>query len=58
MIMPSFKCKDIGMECPFEAEAENEAELLKKIAAHAKEAHNMEQIAPDVLMKVKNAIKS
>lgn len=56
--MPSFKCKDIGMECPFEAEAENEAELLKKIAAHAKEAHNMEQIAPDVLMKVKNAIKS
>ena len=36
--MPSFKCSDTGMACPFQASAPNEAELMKKIAKHAKEA--------------------
>ena len=55
--MPSFKCKDIGMDCAFEATAETEDELMKKIAEHASEAHNMKTIPPDVMEKVKDAIK-
>ena len=55
--MPSFRCKDIGMRCEFEATAKNEDELVKKIAEHAREAHNMETIPPDVMAKVKKAIK-
>ena len=55
--MPSFKCKDIGMACPFEASDANEEELLKKIAEHAKSAHQMPVIPPDVMAKVKTAIK-
>ena len=56
-VMPSFRCKDIGMVCDFEATAETEDELMKKIAEHAREAHNMETIPPDVMEKVKKAIK-
>jgi len=55
--MPSFKCKDIGMDCDFEATAETEDELMKKIAEHAAEKHGMQTIPPDMLDKVKAVIK-
>jgi predicted small metal-binding protein len=55
--MPSFKCKDIGMDCPFEASAPTEDELMKKIAQHAKEAHGMETVPPETMEKIKKAIK-
>ncbi|MDD1717996.1 MAG: DUF1059 domain-containing protein [Methanoregulaceae archaeon] len=48
---------DIGMDCPFKAEAPTEAELLKKIAEHAKTAHKMAVVPPDMMMKIKNAIR-
>ena len=55
--MPSFVCKDTGMNCPFTANAPAEAELMKKIAAHAKSAHKLDPIPPDVMARVKAAIK-
>ncbi len=55
--MPSFVCKDIGMDCPFKADAPTEAELMKKIADHAKSVHMMDKVPPDVLVKIKKAIK-
>jgi predicted small metal-binding protein len=55
--MPSFKCKDIGMECSFTAQANTEDELMKKIATHASSAHGMDTVPSDVMMKIKQAIK-
>jgi predicted small metal-binding protein len=55
--MPKFKCKDIGMDCSFKTKAKTEAELMKQIAAHAKEAHKLDPIPGEVLEKVKKAIK-
>ena len=55
--MPSFRCRDICTSCGFEATAKTEDELLKKIAEHARKAHNMKTISPDVMKKVKNTIK-
>ena len=55
--MPSFKCSDTGMVCPFETSAATETELMTKIAKHASEAHGMKTITPDVMEKVKKAIK-
>jgi len=55
--MPSFACKDIGMACEFRTSAPTEAELMKKIAEHAKSAHRMENVPPDVMAKIKQAIK-
>ena len=56
--MPSFRCRDIGVSCEFEATAKTEDELMKKIAEHARKAHNMKTIPPDVMAKVKKTIKS
>mgnify|MGYP001605030415 CR=1 FL=1 len=55
--MPSFKRKDMGMECKFEASAKTEAELMTKIADHAAKAHNMKAIPADMMEKVKKVIK-
>ena len=55
--MPSFKCRDIGMSCGFQATAKTEDELMKMIAQHASKAHNMKPVPPDVMVKVKKAIK-
>ena len=55
--MPSFACKDIGMNCEFKTTAPTEAELMKKIAEHAKSAHKIETIPADLMVKIKKAIK-
>lgn len=55
--MPSFKCVDIGMKCPFEVKTRTEEELMKMVATHAAAEHQMTQMPPDMLKKIKAAIK-
>jgi predicted small metal-binding protein len=55
--MPSFKCADLGMKCSFEATAKTEDELMKKIAEHGAKAHDIKKISPDMMSKIKKAIK-
>ncbi|MCL5009721.1 MAG: DUF1059 domain-containing protein [Candidatus Parvarchaeota archaeon] len=52
-----FECKDIGMSCGFKTSAKTKEELMPKIAAHAKAAHNLDPIPPDLMQKVETAIK-
>jgi predicted small metal-binding protein len=55
-----FKCKDIGMkDCDFEVKGSTSRDEVMQIATvHAKQAHKMETIPPDVAQKVSSAIKS
>lgn len=53
----SFKCRDIGMDCGFEVKSDEKDSLMSKIGTHAKEAHKMDSISPDLLKKVEAAIK-
>ena len=53
----SFKCADIGMNCGFETKASTKEELMPLTVNHAKTAHNMNEIPPDVAKKVESAIK-
>ncbi|MEM0149581.1 MAG: DUF1059 domain-containing protein [Candidatus Micrarchaeaceae archaeon] len=55
--MKSFACRDIGMDCKFTAKANDEATMLKKIAEHARKAHNITNIDDAMMSKVKAAIK-
>ena len=50
------KCGDINPGCNFEIRADSEHDVLRKAAEHAKTAHQMENIPPEVLSKVKGAI--
>jgi predicted small metal-binding protein len=51
------KCGDINPGCNFEIKADSEHDVLRKAAEHAKTAHHMENIPPEVLSKVKGAIR-
>ncbi len=42
--------------CDFEIRGESEHDVLRKAAEHAKTAHSMESIPPDMLSKIKTAI--
>ena len=55
--MPSFRCKDIGMSCGFEAKASTQDELMEKISLHASSAHNMTTISNETMKAIKGAIK-
>lgn len=50
-------CREVGMDCDFEARGETEQEILQKCAEHAKTAHGMDQIPPDVSAKVRACIR-
>jgi predicted small metal-binding protein len=50
-------CNDVVRGCAFEATAETEEELLKKVVAHAAEKHGVKEVTPELAAKVKAAIR-
>lgn len=50
-------CKDVGVDCDTVLTGHDEAEILSKAAEHAKSCHTGLQLTPEVLAKVKAAIK-
>jgi len=51
------RCRDVGVDCDAVIRAKTEEELMKKVAEHAKKAHGMSKIPPELAKKVKAAIK-
>jgi len=51
------KCRDVGVECDFEAHGESESEILQKAAVHAQECHQDITLTPELAEKIKGAIK-
>jgi predicted small metal-binding protein len=51
------KCGDLNPGCNFEMRGNSEDDVLKQAAAHAKTAHNMQNMPPDVLSKARSAIR-
>jgi predicted small metal-binding protein len=43
--------------CKAVVEGEDEAEVMAKAAEHAKNAHGLQQITPELAIKVRSAIK-
>jgi len=51
------RCRDVGVDCDGVIRAETEEELMGKVAEHAKTAHGITKISPELAAKVKAAIK-
>jgi predicted small metal-binding protein len=49
-------CRDVGVDCDFVARGQTEEEVLKKCAEHARSAHGMQELSPELTAKVKAAI--
>ena len=50
-------CRDVGVDCDFVARGQTEQEVLRNAAEHARTAHGIEQIPPELAAKVKAAIR-
>ena len=50
------KCGEVNPGCNFEIRGDSEHDVLRRATDHAKTAHQMENIPPEVLSKVKSAI--
>ncbi len=53
----SFACSDAGVDCNWSIDSNTEDEIMTKIAEHAKEHHGFDTIPPELVEKVKAAIK-
>jgi predicted small metal-binding protein len=51
-------CAKLVPDCPFEATATTEEELLQMVAAHATHHHGITEITPELVAKVKAAIQN
>ena len=50
------RCNDLMPGCSFEAHGASEDEVLSQAAEHAKTAHNITEITPELATMVKGAI--
>ena len=55
--MKAFHCGDLMRGCDFVARGATEDEVMKKAAEHAKTAHGMDNITPEMAQTAKAAIK-
>jgi predicted small metal-binding protein len=53
----SVSCRDVGVDCDFKATGETVEDVMKKCAEHAKTAHGMNEITPELAKKVQSAIR-
>ncbi len=50
-------CRDVGMDCDFVARGETTEDILQQATEHARIAHKMTEIPPEVADKVRGAIR-
>jgi len=54
--MKYIRCRDLGVNCDFEARGATTEDVLAQCAHHAKHDHGMNQIPPDLIARVQAAI--
>jgi len=52
------RCRDVGMDCDFEARGNTEEEVLKLASAHARGTHQITDMPPELAAKVRAAIRT
>ena len=50
------RCREVGVDCDFEARGETEQEVLDKCAEHGRTAHGMQVLPPELVEKVRAVI--
>jgi predicted small metal-binding protein len=55
--MKVLKCRDVGVDCDFEARAETVEEIYELAAEHGRTAHNMSEIPQELKARLHSAIR-
>ncbi|RME84463.1 MAG: DUF1059 domain-containing protein [Caldilineae bacterium] len=54
--MKVLRCRDLGFDCDGVVEAATEEELLRQVAAHAEQVHQV-KVTPEIIAEVKKHIQ-
>ena len=54
--MKQFKCGDVVLGCEWVTRSDDEHELFDSIHSHAREAHGMDEVPPEVVDAITDAI--
>ncbi len=52
------RCGELMPGCDYVAKADSPEDLMKKVVAHAKTVHNINEITPDLQKKVMGAVRT
>jgi predicted small metal-binding protein len=52
------RCRDVGMNCDFEARGNTEEEVLQQASAHVRTVHQITEMPPELENKVRAAIRT
>ena len=52
------RCRDVGMDCDFEAHGRSDDDVMQQAAAHAQRVHGISEITPDLANRVRSAIRT
>ena len=55
--MKVISCRNVGVDCDFEAHGETVEDVLNQCGEHARAAHGMAEVPEELLEKVKAAIR-
>ena len=50
--MKQFKCGDVVLGCEWVTRSEDDDELFEDISSHARDAHAMDEVPPEVVDKI------
>ena len=51
------RCRDVGVDCDFEARGETIDEVMQQCAVHARADHGIAEIPPELAAMVQGAIR-
>ena len=54
--MKQFKCGDVVLGCEWVTRSDDDQELFEEIQTHAREAHGMDEVPPEVVEKIQGVI--
>ena len=52
------RCRDVGLNCDFEARGATDEEVLQKAVVHARIVHELPDVPPELATKVRAAIRT
>ncbi len=55
--MKAVNCRDVGVDCDFVARGETVDDVLRQCGEHARSAHGYAEVPPELVDKVKAAIR-
>ena len=54
--MKQFRCGDVVLGCEWVTQSEDDKELFEEIQSHARDAHGMDEVPPEVVVAIRDVI--